>query len=338
MIKTQAEVVCCDNTWLIAQSSPLKTPRVNTTMPNPYVDIFRENSRPLEPIATDAAPVLKRLKGIKAVMFDVYGTLIISASGEVGTAAERSTGKAATPAEAIEGAFAACDIPLFGQSANIKANCDAVARLFFQAIESSHSSSQAEGVDYPEVDILEIWRSVLDKLADYMVIEEPVADDCDMKRLAVEYEARVNPCWPMPGLQKCLEDLQQAGKTTGIISNAQFFTPLVFKALTDKTFEKLGFRAGLQYYSYRSGFAKPGTGLFDLAVEGLAALGISPGETIFVGNDMLNDVLPAHVVGFNTALFAGDNRSLRCREGDPRVDKISPDLVLTDLDQLADCV
>jgi putative hydrolase of the HAD superfamily len=49
---------------------------------------------------------------------------------------------------------------------------------------------------------------------------------------------------------------------------------------------------------------------------------------------MLNDMLPAYAEGFQTALFAGDKRSLRLREDDPRCKNLSPDLVITDLRQL----
>ena len=49
---------------------------------------------------------------------------------------------------------------------------------------------------------------------------------------------------------------------------------------------------------------------------------------------MLNDIFPAQKVGFKTALFAGDQRSLRLRADDPRCRELTPDLVVTDLGQL----
>ena len=49
---------------------------------------------------------------------------------------------------------------------------------------------------------------------------------------------------------------------------------------------------------------------------------------------MLNDIYPAKQLGFQTALFAGDARSLRLRADDPRCRNLSADLVLTDLEQL----
>ena len=78
--------------------------------------------------------------------------------------------------------------------------------------------------------------------------------------------------------------------------------------------------------------------LFNAAAEVLSAYGIGPPEVLYVGNDMLNDILPASSVGFRTALFAGDARSLRRRQGDGRVARIVPDLVLTRLSQLQECI
>jgi putative hydrolase of the HAD superfamily len=49
---------------------------------------------------------------------------------------------------------------------------------------------------------------------------------------------------------------------------------------------------------------------------------------------MLNDIYPAQQLGFKTALFAGDTRSLRLRTDDSRCSNLSTDLVLTDLEQL----
>jgi putative hydrolase of the HAD superfamily len=49
---------------------------------------------------------------------------------------------------------------------------------------------------------------------------------------------------------------------------------------------------------------------------------------------MLNDIFPAKITGFQTALFAGDKRSLRRRTDDPRCRNLKPDLVVTDLGQL----
>ena len=105
-----------------------------------------------------------------------------------------------------------------------------------------------------------------------------------------------------------------------------------------QTLEELAFPPEMQYYSYQYGRAKPDEFLFREAVAGLDRKGISPSESLYVGNDMLNDIMPAAKMGFRTALFAGDRRSLRLREGDSRVAGVSPDIVVKNLNEVARCV
>ncbi|NQU22580.1 MAG: HAD family hydrolase [Candidatus Nealsonbacteria bacterium] len=299
-------------------------------MPEPIAQILRRHSRPLEPIPTEAEPVLGRVDGIRAVLFDLYGTLVISGSGEVGVAAsQRAAGLAPAPQRALDESLSAVEIH----------ECNSPAQgveCYFQAIAASHERSRRNGIDYPEVDIVEIWRKVLAEMARRGLIDASAAAAADVRRLAAEYEARTNPCWPMPHLRECLAGLRDRGLALGIVSNAQFYSPELFPALLGKPAEKLGFSADLQYYSYKYGRAKPGTTLFEMAAESLSRRAIAPGETLYLGNDLLNDVLPASQVGFRTALFAGDARSLRLRHGDARTDGISPDRVLTTLGQFSD--
>ena len=296
-------------------------------MENSYIEIFRRHFRPLEPIPAGVPPSLRKIEGIRAVLFDIYGTLLVSASGEVGTAGSAND-------RALEETLAATGIRAIGPVG------DAVEMLF-DAIRARHAELRAQGVDYPEVDICAMWQRVLHALCRtecHSVPLEPAdLEAVDLERLAVEYEARANPCWPMPHLEGCLNRLAGAGLPLGIVSNAQFYTRLLFPALLGEPIERW-FDVGLLFFSYEQGHAKPGTVLYERAAAALRDRGIEPREVLYVGNDMLNDVLPARTVGFHTALFAGDRRSLRLRQRDVRLDGVAPDLVLTDLGQLAGCV
>jgi putative hydrolase of the HAD superfamily len=188
------------------------------------------------------------------------------------------------------------------------------------------------------VQVVAVWRTVLSDLARRGMVDATASRRADVARLAVEYEVRANPVWPMPGAVECLRVLRAKSLVLGIVSNAQFYTPELFPALLGQPAEQLGFDPKLQHYSYRHGRAKPGLALFQAAAEALAARGIAPGQALYVGNDMLNDVLPAGRLGFRTALFAGDRRSFRERRDDPRVRGVVPDLVLTELRQLQECI
>jgi len=283
-------------------------------------EIIRRSARPLAPIATGERPVSAALHGTKAVLFDIYGTLFASSSGEIGTAGET------VETAAFRGALEAIGVSLSGDA-------ESGAQCLHEAIAAGHAESRKRGVEFPEVDIVAIWEAVCHQLAERGTISTH-GRSIEPRRLAVEYEMRVNPVWPMPGLLECLNGLRERGTLLGIVSNAQFYTRELFPALLGRTVEALGFAPDLQFYSYRFGEAKPGVALFRHAAEALAARGVAPAEVLYLGNDVLNDVRPAAAAGFRTALFAGDRRSLRRREGDPRVEGVTPDSVVTDLRQV----
>jgi len=294
-------------------------------MDNSLEEIIRRNSQPLTPLPTDCHPVLKPLAGIKAVLFDVYGTLFISSSGDVGTSSE--SGRATAFADAL----AAVGICYRGTAA------EGAARLI-ELISREHTRMRDAGVDAPEIEIREVWARTLRSLFDDGLIDIDNTDEVRLSELAVQYETRMNPVWPMPGLRDCLQRLRESGRQLGLISNAQFFTPMLFRVFLDQTPQELGLK--FSFLSYESRRAKPGRLLYDAARETLAqpSTAISASEVLYLGNDMLNDVYPASLVGFRTALFAGDARSLRLRPDDERIAGVVPDLVLTDLSQLDHCL
>jgi putative hydrolase of the HAD superfamily len=177
------------------------------------------------------------------------------------------------------------------------------------------------------VEIDRIWTRVLE------------IDDHDAARaFAVEFELIVNPVYPMPNLEKMLSGCKKSKVLLGIISNAQFFTPYLFNWFLDSNLEDLGFQSDLIFYSYKSGHAKPSPFMFEAAAKALRKMDIFSHSVLYVGNDMLNDIYPAKMVGFKTGLFAGDARSLRLREDHPKCQNLSADLVITDLVQILDLV
>ena len=281
-----------------------------------FEEVISALARPLDPLPTDAESRLSPMPDVRAVVFDVYGTLLVSGSGDVGVAAAASKPEAA--AEALEAAGVPTEDGI-GQRA-----VDALLRH----IAAEHERLRGEGVDFPEVRIDEIWSRVLDEI---LSVNKYAAS-----KVAIEYEMRVNPVAAMPGLDETLTTIGERGLQLGIVSNAQAFTPALFGPLTGRSAADWGFADDLCVWSYAHRRAKPGTFLYEQMAERLAAYDITPAHTLYVGNDMRNDVWPASRVGFRTALFAGDARSLRLREDDPDVAGITADVVVTDLRQLLD--
>lgn len=303
-------------------SDELQSPELHDEL----VERIRQLVRPLEPVATDRKPRLEKLKDIRSVVFDVYGTMFISRSGDIGFKEE--TGDV----EALRQTFDYFDIA-FEPEAPEKG-----IELFREAIDAWHRARKLEDIPHPEVEIREIWQAVLGKLAGRGLIEMQVTA-LHVARLAVEFEIRFNPPWLMPGMMETLERLRSPGLQLGIVSNSQFYTPLSLEALTDQSPEELGFDPRLLKWSYRHGIAKPSVGFYELLVEDLDRhYDIRPEQVLYIGNDMLNDIYPAALLGMHTALFSGDKRSLKLREDEPRCEDVDPDLELTFMPQLLECL
>lgn len=287
---------------------------------DPLIQRIRELSSPLAPQATTYTPDLRPLGEVRAVVFDIYGTLFVSGSGDVGTASEHEDDSVLREALAHVGLLAPGVGPLPGG-------------LLEQAIREDHASMRARGIEYPEVDILAVWAVVLARLGP--AVRQQAVNPARLRLLAVEYECRTNPVWPMPGLRELLGELSRRGMPLGIVSNAQFYTPLLFPALAQAELVALGFDPNLCAFSYRLREAKPSTRLFTGVLDRLQEhYGIPPRQALYVGNDRLKDIWPAARLGLRTTLFAGDRRSLRLREDDPRCAETTPDTAITQLGQL----
>ena len=270
--------------------------------------------RKLEPIATGLLPQLDSLRPLRAVLFDVYGTLVISGAGDIGVGCDLRS--------------QADRLPSLLHRYGIDIAPETLGRRLQSAIQASHAAARKQGVDYPEVDIVNIWSQVLNAKA-------PRSDW--IRQFALEYELLVNPIYPMPGAIALFTALKTAGVFMGSISNAQFYTALLLEWLWGHSLNACGFDRRLLFYSYLEAHAKPSPIMFERARSALKEMAIPAASVLYVGNDMRNDIWPAASVGFKTALFAGDQRSLRLRESDPQCRHLTPDVVVTDLRQLFAC-
>ena len=279
-----------------------------------HSSLFKDLNTPLEPISTGLEPRLPQLSDIRAIIFDIYGTLVISGTGDISIAEK-------VDREEVLRKF------LGGEGSGLPANLS-VSDVFYGLIKEDHQRCKDKGALFPEVDILEIWRGFLTQL------EQALPDEKSLESMAIQFECAVNPVWPMPGMESVLNQLQQQELPLGIVSNAQFYTPVMLESFSGKPLAELCFQEDLSVWSYRERLGKPSVELFEKLNAALEARGIQPSQALYVGNDMLNDIWTANQAGLKTALFAGDRRSLRLRESDERCKDLEPDAILTELTQL----
>lgn len=286
--------------------------------------IIQEAQTPMQPLETDLEPCLGPMEHVRGVIFDVYGTLLISGVGDISLAADQD--RDAPLKEAVEAVGFSW----------IQEDLEGLSEKFHETIKKHQVAEQEEREDleFPEVEIREVWESFLeDRLGNHELEGELSLDR--VAEVAVRYELSVNPVALMPGIVELLQALQARQLPMSIISNAQFFTPFMMEALLEKPLEDLGLDPLLHVWSFREREGKPSKALYEKAAElwesHYQAL---PEQLLYIGNDIRNDIWPASRVGFSTGLFAGDARSLRQRKEDLNCQHVKPDFVFTHLSQV----
>lgn len=221
----------------------------------------------------------------RAVIFDIYGTLLDAPAGGV------------RPDALADPVLR--DIlrqrghePLASPSADLHA-----------AVLRHHAAS---GIPHPEIDLRLLWREILS-----------LPPEADTAVLVAETEAAWHPATLIPGAAAAVQRVSRAGLSLGVLSNAQSNTLASLGGIADL------FAPELTLLSYQHGMSKPAPELFRILTDRLAGRGITPAETLYIGNDPVQDILPAAAAGFRTALFTGHPDSHR--SGD-----CTPDFLFTD--------
>ncbi len=287
-----------------------------------------DSSEQLQPIPTTFCPNLKTdsKEKIKAVIFDIYGTLLISSSGDIDQASlNKDNMRAAMEAGGFD--FSGCK----------EETCSFLLDQLQVQVKKQHEELKTKGHPYPDVDIFNVWKNMFEAAQTEGLLK--LSGDETWEDTIMVFELLSNRVYPMPGMKEVLLEIKKLGIPMGIVSNAQFYTPIIMNYFltgefsTDQHIDL--FEEDLSVYSFKELRAKPDTALFEKFIPVLnSKYNIEPSEAIFVGNDMLKDVYTATKAGLRTVLFAGDERSLRLREDDPRVKGMFPDFIIKDLQQL----
>jgi len=286
----------------------------------------------LKPIPTELNTQLssESSKPVKAVIFDIYGTLLISASGDIEEASLNN--------DNLQEALLAGGFSL--QECKSEVYSFLLEQLHLK-IKQQHEELRLKGHPHPDVDILRVWQEMFAEAEKKGLIR--LSGDESYYDTIFVFELLSNKVYPMPGMKEILLAIREKGLPIGIVSNAQFYTPIIMNYFLTGEFstrqEIEYFNADLSVYSFKELRAKPDTQLFQKFIPTLKSdYRIEPHEALFVGNDMLKDIYTANKSGLRTALFAGDKRSLRLRETDERIQNTQPDFIINNLSQLIEII
>ncbi len=267
---------------------------------------------------------------IKAVIFDIYGTLLISSSGDI----EQAVFAEGNMKQALEaGGFSADNYS------------EEIFSFLLEELPVKIKSNQqeliAKGHPFPDIDIFKVWNEMLATAEHKGLLKRSESES--LAETILVFEILSNKVFPMPEMKETLEKLKEKNIPLGIVSNAQFYTPILMNYFltgeVDVAQQIKYFEPNLTVFSFEELKAKPDVSLFEKFLPNLKKqYGILPEEAVFVGNDMLKDVYTAKKAGLQTVLFAGDERSLRLRDDDERVKGLSPDFIITELKQLLNII
>lgn len=296
-------------------------------------------------VPADVEPLYADLGSVRAMLWDVYGTLC---------GIEPSDPADASNADHFEGRrrrAAGLTIEQFDLGPALRALRadqpaeDTLCDLYQRRIEESHQRARAAGIEYPEVRIEQIWDSILDTCRSAGARLSP--DESPQNRAyqtAYFFDAAFQRNFLYPDIAECLAAIRRSGRFQGIISNAQFYTPLVLRRLLRQHCgnDNLGLEAffdePLVCFSYEAGFSKPNPRAFERALAALAQRAIPPEQVLYIGNDMLNDIWAASQSGMRTLLFAADRTQTVLRVEDESCRQLQPDAIATDARQIMEMV
>ncbi len=216
---------------------------------------------------------------IRAVIFDLYGTLLEVGPPTVDPAALwAATWPAAlgpTPRLSLREFSGACE----------------------RTIAAEHAAARARGIAFPEV----FWPDVVDAvLPEFTRLPPAVRADLPAYDARLGHSVRL-----MPGAAETLRIARAAALPLGLASNCQPYTLRELDAaLASAGLDRDLFDPHLTFLSFAHGFSKPDPHVFRLLSARLRTHGITPAETLMVGDRPDNDLVPARAQGWQAFAIA----------------------------------
>jgi FMN phosphatase YigB (HAD superfamily) len=293
---------------------------------------------PPEPDPVKAKPHLTRLPEVRAVLWNVYGTLLNIAGGELWFEHPQPFVMSVALEKTIQ------EFKMWGSMSRKPGQpSEYLQQLYGRELLDQRTVTGGER--YPEVASERLWESLIKKLLqkDYKFDATFFGSLNEFSRkVAYFFHASLQGTTCYKRAVGALRYVAEAGLAQGLLADGQCFTPVQLqRGLAaqgpEARLEKL-LTEGLTFLSYEARAKKPSERLFRQALAALAGRGIAPSQVLHVGSRLQQDLVPARRLGMRTALFAGDRGSLQATAEQLNQPASRPDVLLTKLKQIADVV
>ena len=293
---------------------------------------------PPKAVPAGATPALKPLRGIKAVTWNVYGTLLRISDGKLLQQCRDEKQMEIALEKTIH------EFNMW-QSMTRKpgAPSQQLSAKYKELLEMRRLAAPAAKGSVPEVESAAVWQTLLERLnekeytydADFYGDLEELSD-----KVAYFFHASLQGVEAAPNALAALQRVANAGLRQTLLSDGQSFTLVqMLRALESQgklppAGELLAFDC--LTLSFQEGVRKPSKSLYRACLARFAEHDIKPGEILHVGNRLRDDLAIARQAGMRTALYAADKTSLRASKAEIQDPQMRPDRLLTDLAQIAD--
>ncbi len=289
-----------------------------------------------EAVPSRAEPSVKPLPGIRAVTWNVYGTLLRITDGELLLMSDQQIRMQVALEKTIH------EFNMW-QSMSRKpgAPWEYMLAQYTDVLQELQLTGAAKKGDVTQVDSRWLWQKLISRLEqkEYQYDEEIFGDaDEYAEKVAYFFHAVLQGVAAMDNAAKVVAAVADAGFAQGLLADGQSFTLVqLLRAFQEQTkLPPLGqlFTPGCVVLSYDLGIRKPSRTLFETAVEAFGQLGLAPEEVLYVSSRLRDDLAIARQVGFRTVLFVGDKRSVQATLDELKQPDVRPDRLLTELTQI----
>jgi FMN phosphatase YigB (HAD superfamily) len=279
------------------------------------------------------------LKGIRAVTWNIYGTLLAITGGELLFEHPDDFLMETALSKTIH------EFKMWGAMSRKPGQPSDYLKQIYSKLLIEQQTRPSGGEKHPEIRADSLWESFIKKLLqkDYRIDAASFGSLNEFSRkVAYFFHASLQGTMCYPGAADALRHVKELGMQQGLLADAQSFTLVQLERGLHQQSPGLAlgevFDSDLNAYSYDLRARKPSPRLFRPILSALARRGIAPGQTLHVGARLDHDLAPARRLGMRTALFAADKASVEPGQVAAHELSSGSDVILTRLDQIADVV
>jgi FMN phosphatase YigB (HAD superfamily) len=284
--------------------------------------------------SANAKPHLRKMPGVKAVLWNVYGTLLAIPFGDLVFEHPQQLVMDVALDKTIE------EFKMWGSMSRKPGRPSEYMRHLYSQDLLLHKGATG-GERFPEVLAERLWESLIKKL-----FQKEYTFDAGFfgslneysKKVAYFFHASLQGVAAQPNAATAMQLIADAGLQQGLFSDGQCFTEVQLARSLKAQESTLNLDTilppDLRTLSCGVKARKPSETIIRRAVTALNERGIRPNEVLHVGSRLTRDIAPARKAGFRTALYAGDKASLEATAEALKDAGQRPDALLTDLAEI----